>query len=78
MKIQINSAPPVFTPKSITITFESQEELDAMGSIFNHGHVNSFLLRKVNGDPKIWKSLESIGADLGHNGFEVFTRERKN
>lgn len=40
MKATYTKTPPTFTPVTINITCETQEELDALACVFNYGHLN--------------------------------------
>lgn len=44
MKATHTKTPPTFTPVTINITCETQEELDAVACLFNYGHLNSALM----------------------------------
>lgn len=62
--------PPAFKPITLQFTFETQEELDCFGSIFNHCQIYSSTFKEkrigsILGE-NIWKDMLDIGADI-HN-----------
>ena len=65
MKVASCGEKPEFRPRSITITFESQDELDLFGSTFNNCKVATFLRDRGFNDPrKIYKEIKSLGGDI--------------
>jgi hypothetical protein len=69
MKTQITKAPEVFKPVSITITFETQRELDAFATAMNHPAVAGTIeemagLEEYTLLNKITKTLADAGADI--------------
>lgn len=66
MKTSISTA-PAFSPRSITITFESQEELDAFGQLFNYGPVATALERACGGATmRLYDPMRELGAKIYH------------
>jgi hypothetical protein len=70
MKTQITKAPEVFKPVSIEITFETQRELDAFGSLMNHARIGKAVenlgrMEQWTILEKIAKPLHELGADIG-------------
>ena len=45
----ISPPPPKFNPVKISITFESQQELDTFGALFNYSHVCDLFDNEING-----------------------------
>ncbi|MCK5602740.1 hypothetical protein KAR91_12745 [Candidatus Pacearchaeota archaeon] len=70
-----------FQPVSITITLDTQAELDALGSCFNASNV-IFGLRTISGvDREKWlrlyRSLMDAGADINRTTpFRINTKEQ--
>lgn len=57
-----------FTPITLTITIESQSELDAMGGLFNHAGLNDLLEQSRIDATGILESLGKFGFDASiHN-----------
>lgn len=64
MKITSTKASNKFQPVTISMTFESQEELDAMGSLFNTSIISDYL--QNNGiKNEIYKTFREAGANIG-------------
>lgn len=64
MKVTTETPKPEFTPRSITITFESQAELDAWACLFvttaiNRAICNTFGVKY----PELWVDLQKLGGD---------------
>ena len=78
MKSQVESSKQVFPPVKLTITNESQDELDAFGSLFNHTKVNEgFISFGVNGSVvALSEKLESAGAEV--HRVDVFAKTFRN
>jgi hypothetical protein len=68
-------APKLFTPVALTITIESQRELDILGALFNSGIIAS-AHAKMGFDQKIWSSLESVGANLDASDFNAILKKQ--
>ena len=72
MKATHTKTPPTFTPVTINITCETQEELDALTCLFNYGHVNRALERNFSGfvGRIVREVLETAGGTYGkHRKF---------
>lgn len=52
-----------FVPAKLTITFESQAELDAMGTLFNTAPINEALC-KIGGKPISYELFVKAGANI--------------
>ncbi len=73
MKIDEISVEPVtrFTPVKIKLTFQSQEELDAFGSLFNSSYFCAVVRQKYGETMEnvfvvLYERLQSLGANI-HN-----------
>lgn len=58
-----------FTPVSITITFESQKELDDFGTLCNYAPLNSIMIMPD------YEEFAKLGADIHHT--EKLTQKLK-
>jgi len=78
MKTKIEAEHPGFVPRTLSITFESQEEMDALQCLFNYSPTCEFL-RNYGIDPfDIHEHLRDQGADEGRLWEEfVHTMNRK-
>lgn len=65
--------PPVFEPVVLTITIETKEELDALGSLFNSGIIAD-VHRKMGIDQHVWQALQTVDADLDPTDFEALLK----
>ena len=64
MKINITTAPPKgFKPVTLTLTFETQEELDAYGTMMNFCPIGDGL-RAMGGKPVDYQALKDVGAHI--------------
>lgn len=64
MKVDTKVAPPAFAARQLTITFETQDELDAFGTLFNHVGVAK-ALREVGFDSEaMYRAAQSIGGNI--------------
>lgn len=63
MKTQILIDENPFVPVTIALTFESQDELDRMGKLFNCRQVHNYLNMG-----ELWNVLKRAGAHLDANG----------
>lgn len=64
MRAQWNKDGPMFSPVTLSLTFETQQELDAFGKLFNAVKVGR-VLRERGLDPSvIWATAESAGANI--------------
>lgn len=70
--MKITTSKPKFTPVDITFTFETQEELDAMGSLFNCPAVTDALREHGLDAYSIiaWNDFKDVGACLNHSKLE--------
>ena len=59
MKVTSNNKEIGFKPVTIKITFETQEELDKIGSLFNLTTVNNVINARC-----IYKEIEEMGGDI--------------
>ena len=60
-----------FKPIEIVLTIESKDELDCLGSLFNHTAIESAMFRFCGVDSEtIYKLFESLGSDI-HRGDEL-------
>ncbi len=80
-KLGLRRAAP-FQPVSITITLETQAELNALGSCFNAGNVLNGLSIISGTDmgawTKLYSALTTAGADVHlTDAFKTKTRENK-
>jgi hypothetical protein len=59
------SAEPVkkFTPKTLSITFQTQDELDAFGALCNCPRARN-AMRENGGEMPHFKTLKDMGADI--------------
>lgn len=58
--------PPAFTPVTLTLTFETQDELDAVSTLFNHSNLCTFLSQSAgmrDRGENIRHQLKAAGAD---------------
>ena len=55
-----SSAPKVFQPVSVEITFTSQEELDKFGALMNCNPIY-----RIVGTGELWQTLKNAGANIG-------------
>jgi hypothetical protein len=63
MKITNSKQSNKFQPVTISMTFESQQELDAMGSLFNTCVINDYLqTRGIMNNP--YESFRDAGANI--------------
>ena len=58
-----HASEPKFQPVAITITFESQKELDVYGSLFNTSRFND-VIRSCGVSPIEYSHLENLGAKI--------------
>ncbi len=65
MKTTINKPAEFFRPCSITITFETQKELDTFGALCNNGPLLDALY-KTGGNLPDYETMKELGADV-HN-----------
>ena len=66
MKITSNKQSNKFQPVTISMTFESQKELDAMGALFNTCIITDYL-RDVGGiKNEIYQDFDAAGADINN------------
>jgi len=63
MQTIINNKPKPFTPVSITLIFDSQAELDAIGSLFNCSPVRE-AVGKLDAIAPDYRQFEIAGADI--------------
>lgn len=67
MRISINKGVvEKFKSVNVTLTLESQKELDTLGSLFNTASICAGF-EKITGErigPEIYKTLEQAGADI--------------
>jgi hypothetical protein len=72
MKVkQLNENEKAFKPIEIVLTIESKDELDCLGSLFNHTAIESAMFRFCGVDSEtIYKLFESLGSDI-HMGDEL-------
>lgn len=64
MKITTDKQSNKFQPVTISMTFESQKELDAMGSLFNACIINDYLSEIGGIKNEIYRVFESAGANI--------------
>jgi hypothetical protein len=70
MKITTNKQTIKFQPVTISMTFESQEELDAMGSLFNTGVViNDYLIEIGGFRNRLYESFRDAGANIAKTSY---------
>lgn len=66
MKIEAiyKQLPKVFVPKSVIITFESQNDIDKFGALCNHAGITDIL--NLSGDGKLatHEIMQSLGSDV--------------
>ncbi len=65
MKVTIRQLTKTFQPVSVTFTLETQKELDALGTLFNH-YPTLRALKNISGTPwgGIYSQLAEAGADI--------------
>ena len=63
MKTTINKPADFFRPCSITITFETQEELDSFGTLCNNGPILE-ALAKTGGKLPSYDLMRELGANI--------------
>jgi hypothetical protein len=63
MKITTESVNPAFKPVRVEIILETREELDALCSLFNNGHISSALLERGCNSYDLWLKLRGAGAN---------------
>lgn len=70
MKVKkLNENKTEFKPIEIVLTIESKDELDCLGSLFNHMAIDSAMNRFCGVDTEeIYELLESLGADIHRTG----------
>lgn len=78
MKTEIQKPDPKFQPRSLTITFESQKELDTFGRLLNY-RVVADTLRKFGGFPSeaIYDKIVQLGGDI-NNVTDIVDYIKKN
>lgn len=59
-----------FLPVSIEITFETQDELDAFGSLCNTSFVVD-AMSKVKGKLPSYETMEDFGADINKHAWDI-------
>ena len=64
MKITTNKQTQKFQPVTISMTFESQRELDAMGSLFNTCIIADYLSDIGGIKNEIYQDFENAGANI--------------
>ena len=67
MKVTTQQKSEKFEPVVLTITLETQRELDALGSFFNDGRIADALdiaFHGVTSPPILWDILKKAGADI--------------
>jgi hypothetical protein len=69
MKITTNKQTIKFQPVTISMTFESQEELDAMGSLFNTGVINDYLIEIGGFRNRLYESFRDAGANIAKTSY---------
>lgn len=78
MKIETSPMPPAFEPRSLTLTFVSQNEMDAFGNLLNHvctmdAATKVYLDKGLNVadmTEKIRHNLKKIGGNPSANWYE--------
>lgn len=70
MKVkQLNENEKAFKPIEIVITIESKNELDCLGSLFNHRDVADSMIKMCNLKPsEFYNLLNSLGANISRVG----------
>lgn len=63
MKVTIQKAKPEFKPVSVTFTFDSQAELDLMGSLFNSTPVTDTLTKLGLDVSGLYAKFENAGSN---------------
>lgn len=79
MKVSINhNEPALFQPRSVTIVFESQKELDAFGKLFNTAAVAS-VMREEAGldefDTPLYRIIEDLGGVVSPSLHDKLKKE---
>jgi len=81
MKAEITK-PPTYSPVSITLTFNTQDELDAFGALFNFSPVIDGLVGVIeNGevnDDNIRRTVEQAGGSVSRLHQTLCAAIRKN
>jgi hypothetical protein len=76
MKSKVTPNKDAFKPLKLEIAIESQEELDALGSLFNNGVVCKALYTAGFDTGNLWQQLQAAGAEI--NGPVAFAFELRN
>lgn len=79
MKTSINKDEAGFKPCSITITFESKRELDALGGLFNSSYITDALEEATESEAcsSMYAPLRELGADLaGYSAIQDILRKK--
>jgi len=64
MKIEGKKTEPEFKPVQVTFTFESQLELDVIGSIFNSATIAQKIGELIGGPAKFYECFKKVGANI--------------
>jgi hypothetical protein len=80
MKAELITPQTTFKPVAIALTFETQDELDAFGSLFNYSPVCETLMKLTKGridDEAIRVTVTKAGGDVTrlHAAFVTAMRE---
>ena len=76
MKVETTAPQQGFTPRSIIITFETQKELDAFGSLFNVGSVATTMRGLGIDSSDIYDKIQYIGGDIHTYVGNIYTKIR--
>jgi len=64
MKIEGKKPEPDFKPVRVTFTFETQDELDVIGSLFNSGNLAIKLNELLDSCDYYYEVFKELGADI--------------
>ncbi len=73
MQITTKTDPPKFQPCSLTITFDSQDELDALGTLFNHARLTDAVEKvfKTRALEEVYVAAKKLGAEINSRNEQI-------